>query len=36
MFNSATELAMHIGIPTKETKAEIDTQPVIAKPKISD
>ena len=29
-FNPSAEFAIPIGIPTKEAKAEIETQPVIA------
>ena len=34
IFNSTAELAIPIGIPTKEAKAEIETHPVIVEPKI--
>ena len=35
MFNHAAELAIHIRISTKETKAEIKTHPVIKEAEIS-
>ena len=34
IFNPVAELVIPIGIPTKETKAEIETRPVIVEPKI--
>ena len=34
MFFIAAELAMPIGIPTKDTKAEIETYPVTVEAKI--
>lgn len=34
IFNPTAELAILIGIPTNEAKAEIETQPVIAETKI--
>ena len=34
VFNPIAELVIAIGIPTKETKAEIETDPVIAEAKI--
>ena len=35
IFNPTTELAMPIGIPTKEAKVEIETHPVTVEAKIS-
>ena len=35
IFNPTTELAMPIGIPTKEAKIEMETNPVTAKDEIS-
>ena len=35
VFNLRAELAMHIGIPTKEEKAEIETHSLTAETKIS-
>ena len=35
IFIATAELAMFIGIPTKETKAEIETYPVTVEAKIS-
>ena len=35
MFNPAAEMAMSIGIPTKETKARTETRSVSAEDKIS-
>ena len=35
IFNPIVELAIPIGIPTKETKAEMETHPVIVKIKTS-
>ena len=35
MFNPAAEIAMSIGIPTKETKARAETRSVSAEDKIS-
>ena len=34
IFNPIVELAIPIGIPTKEAKAEMETHPVIVEPKI--
>ena len=34
IFNPVVELVIPIGIPTKEAKAEIETHPAIAEPKI--
>ena len=34
IFNPIAELVIPIGIPSKETKTEIKTQPVIVKAKI--
>ena len=34
IFSSTAELVIHIGIQTKEAKAEIGTHPVIAETKI--
>ena len=36
IFNPTTELAIAIGIPTNEPKAEIETDPVIAETKVKD
>ena len=36
IFNPIIELAIPIGIPTKEAKAEIETHPVIVKIKINE
>ena len=33
IFNPIAELAIFIGIPTKEAKAEMETHPVIVEPK---
>ena len=35
MLNPSAEFAAPIGIPTKEAKPEIETQPVIAESKLS-
>ena len=34
VFNHIAELVIPSGVPTKEAKAEIETHPVIVKPKI--
>ena len=34
MFNAITELAISIGIPSKQPKGEIETHPVIVQVKI--
>ena len=35
IFNPKDELIIHIGIPTKEAKAEMETHPLIVEIKIS-